>query len=36
MPGARPCPVMLDRTIYEDAEIFARNLHDTGCIDARD
>jgi deoxyadenosine/deoxycytidine kinase len=33
---ATPRPVVLDRTIYEDAEIFARNLHDTGCIDARD
>lgn len=28
--------VVLDRTIYEDAEIFARNLFDTKCIDARD
>jgi len=25
-----------DRTIYEDAEIFARTLHDTGAMDARD
>jgi deoxyadenosine/deoxycytidine kinase len=33
---ATPRPVVLDRTIYEDAEIFARNLHATGCIDARD
>ena len=28
--------VVQDRTIYEDSEIFARNLHDTGCIDDRD
>jgi deoxyadenosine/deoxycytidine kinase len=25
-----------DRTIYEDAEIFARTLHQTGAMDARD
>ena len=25
-----------DRTIYEDAEIFARTLHDTGAMDVRD
>lgn len=25
-----------DRTIYEDAEIFARNLHETGQMDERD
>ncbi len=25
-----------DRTIYEDAEIFARTLHDTGAMDGRD
>jgi deoxyadenosine/deoxycytidine kinase len=25
-----------DRTIYEDAEIFARTLHDTGAMDERD
>ena len=28
--------VVQDRTIYEDAEIFARNLHITGMIDDRD
>jgi deoxyadenosine/deoxycytidine kinase len=28
--------IVLDRTIYEDAEIFARNLHQTGYISARD
>ncbi len=28
--------VVQDRTIYEDAEIFARNLHRQGQIDARD
>lgn len=28
--------IVLDRTIYEDAEIFARNLHQTGLIDDRD
>lgn len=28
--------VVQDRTIYEDAEIFARNLHLTGKLDARD
>ena len=33
---AEPGTVLLDRTIYEDAEIFARNLHQTGCIDDRD
>lgn len=27
---------ILDRTCYEDAEIFARNLHDAGKMDARD
>ena len=31
-PGA----VLQDRTIYEDAEIFARHLHKMGAIDARD
>ncbi len=29
-------PALLDRTIYEDAEIFAVNLHKMGRIDARD
>ncbi|HET6617866.1 MAG TPA: deoxynucleoside kinase [Gemmatimonadota bacterium] len=28
--------VIQDRTIYEDAEIFARNLHENGYIDRRD
>lgn len=28
--------VIQDRTIYEDAEIFARNLHENGHIDERD
>jgi deoxyadenosine/deoxycytidine kinase len=28
--------VIQDRTIYEDAEIFARNLHDMGFMDTRD
>jgi deoxyadenosine/deoxycytidine kinase len=32
MPGL----VVLDRTIFEDAEIFATALHDMRCIDARD
>lgn len=29
-------PVVQDRTIYEDAEIFAAHLHDMGYIDDRD
>jgi hypothetical protein len=33
---ASPESVIQDRTIYEDAEIFARNLHDMGHLDARD
>lgn len=33
---AAPESVIQDRTIYEDAEIFARNLFDTGRMDARD
>ncbi len=32
-PGRR---VIQDRTLYEDAEIFARNLFETGVLDARD
>ena len=28
--------IVQDRTIYEDAEIFARNLHKTGRLDNRD
>lgn len=31
-----PDSVILDRVIYEDAEIFARNLHDIGRMDDRD
>jgi deoxyadenosine/deoxycytidine kinase len=33
---AAPESVIQDRTIYEDAEIFARNLHQNGHIDDRD
>ncbi|MFN2384197.1 MAG: deoxynucleoside kinase [Gemmatimonadota bacterium] len=33
---AAPESVIQDRTIYEDAEIFARNLHENGNLDARD
>lgn len=29
-------PVVIDRTVYEDAEIFARNLHRQGVLDKRD
>ena len=32
-PGRR---VIQDRTLYEDAEVFARNLYDTNVLDARD
>ena len=32
-PGRR---VIQDRTLYEDAEIFARNLYETNVLDARD
>jgi deoxyadenosine/deoxycytidine kinase len=31
-----PGPVIQDRTIYEDAEIFARNLHQRGNMSQRD
>ncbi|MDB5243005.1 MAG: deoxynucleoside kinase, partial [Spirosoma sp.] len=31
-----PQTVVQDRTIYEDAAIFARNLHETGCMSSRD
>jgi len=31
-----PESVIQDRTIYEDAEIFARNLHENGRMDRRD
>ncbi len=30
--GASPLPFIQDRTIYEDAEIFARTLHDQGSM----
>lgn len=33
---AWPYPVIQDRTIYEDAEVFARNLYDQGLMDERD
>ena len=33
---ASPVPAVIDRTIYEDAEIFAKNLRDTGTLSARD
>jgi deoxyadenosine/deoxycytidine kinase len=33
---AGPESVIQDRTIYEDVEIFARNLHDMGHLDDRD
>jgi deoxyadenosine/deoxycytidine kinase len=29
-------PAVIDRTIYEDAEIFAKNLHDQGLVEERD
>lgn len=31
-----PTSVVQDRSVYEDAEIFARNLHSQGSMDARD
>lgn len=31
-----PVPVVQDRTIYEDAEVFARNLFEQGFMDERD
>lgn len=34
--GAKTTPIVQDRTIYEDAEIFAAHLHDAGFIDDRD
>lgn len=34
--GTRPNAIVLDRTIYEDAEIFARNLAESGFISKRD
>ena len=32
----RPHSVIQDRSVYEDAEIFARNLYEQGSMDARD
>ena len=32
----RPNSVIQDRTVYEDAEIFARNLYEQGSMEARD
>ena len=32
----RPGPVLQDRTVYEDAEIFARNLYNQGLMSERD
>jgi deoxyadenosine/deoxycytidine kinase len=34
--GSSPLPFIQDRTIYEDAEIFARTLHDQGSMTAVD
>jgi deoxyadenosine/deoxycytidine kinase len=31
-----PQSVIQDRTVYEDAEVFARNLYQQGCMDERD
>ena len=31
-----PTSVVQDRSVYEDAEVFARNLHDQGHFDGRD
>jgi len=31
-----PTPVVQDRTMYEDAEVFAAHLHELGYIDGRD
>jgi deoxyadenosine/deoxycytidine kinase len=33
---AHPASAVQDRTVYEDAEIFARNLHEQGTMSARD
>ncbi|MCO6449779.1 MAG: deoxynucleoside kinase [Caldilineales bacterium] len=33
---SRPHSVIQDRSVYEDAEIFARNLYDQGSMDIRD
>jgi len=32
----RPHSVIQDRSVYEDAEVFARNLYEQGSMDARD
>jgi len=34
--GEDPRPIVQDRTLYEDAEVFAAHLRDAGYIDARD
>lgn len=34
--GVDARPIVQDRTLYEDAEVFARHLRDAGYIDARD
>lgn len=34
--GQEPGMIVLDRTIYEDAEIFAKNLYQTGFMSGRD
>ena len=34
--AAEARPAVIDRTLYEDAEIFARNLHDQGHLSKRD
>ncbi len=34
--GVDPSPIVQDRTLYEDAEVFAAHLHEVGYIDARD
>ncbi len=31
-----PCSVVQDRSLYEDAEVFARNLHEQGAMSGRD
>ncbi len=36
MPRSIARPVVQDRTLYEDAEVFAAHLHEAGYIDARD
>lgn len=34
--AAHPSAVIQDRSVYEDAEVFARNLHDQGAFSPRD